>query len=316
MPSSDGHVKINPAGSGTKGNFQERKTVDRLSGMTESGGMNDIKDFNVPPLPAVVIKVMQYDHTSPDASVHDIEKFVEGDKGVVAEILRVSNSAFYGRSGKVKLLKDAVTLLGLKALKNLVIFLGTKSMNASIKDKTLRRYVNELPIVTALLGKDIAHDLKKSEIGEEVFLAGLLHKIGMSILALNKTDHYAFLVQQVEQNGFDLNEMEQSSYHVSHDELGRKTAESWKLPEEFVRCAGIGSHTKLSDLKSDIERITYIASILSMQLLALRVNPAVLSNASAVYEYMGGEGDPAVIYTAGTVFESIKAHPLYQMAVN
>jgi hypothetical protein len=31
---------------------------------------------------------------------------------------------------------------------------------------------------------------------------------------------------------------------------------------------------------------------------------------------MGGEGDPAVIYTAGTVFESIKAHPLYQMAVN
>lgn len=278
--------------------------------------MADIKDFNVPPLPAVVMKVMQYDHTSADASVHDIEKIVEGDKGVAAEVLRVANSAFYGRSGKIKILKDAVTLLGLKALKNLVIFLGTKAMNSSVKDKTLRRYVNELPIVTALLGKDIAHDLKKNDIGEEVFLAGLLHKIGMSILALNKSEHYAFLVQQVEQNGFDLNEMEQNSYQVSNEVLGRSTAENWKLPDEFVRCAGIGPHTKLGDLQSDMERITYVASILSMQLLGLPVAPSVASNASAVYEYMGGEGDPAAVYAGGTVFETIKAHPFYQMAVS
>jgi hypothetical protein len=65
-----------------------------------------------------------------------------------------------------------------------------------------------------------------------------------------------------------------------------------------------------------MERITYVASILSMQLLGLPVTPSVASNASAVYEYMGGEGDPAAVYAGGTVFETIKAHPFYQMAVN
>lgn len=278
--------------------------------------MADIKDYAVPPLPIVIMKVMQYDHTSDTASVNDIEKLVEPDKGVVAEILRVSNSAFYGRSGKVKLMKDAVTLLGLKALKNLVIFLGTKGLNATIKDRTLRRYVNELPIVTALLAKDLANDLKKTTVLEEVFLAGLLHKIGMSILALNKGDHYAFLVQQAEQNAFDLNSLEQSSYQITNSTLGHATAENWKLPDELVRCAGIGPHTKLSDLQSDIERITFIASILSMQLIGIPVPASVLANAATVYEYMGGEGDATAVYTAPAVFNAIKAHPYYQMAVN
>ncbi|MBW7857791.1 MAG: HDOD domain-containing protein [Leptonema sp. (in: Bacteria)] len=277
--------------------------------------MVDIQDFQIPPLSTVIMKIMQYDHTSPDASVQDLEKIVEADKGVVAEILRVSNSAFYGRSGKIRSLRDAVTLLGLKALKNLIIFLGTKSLNAAIKDKRVRRYVNELPIVTALLGKDIATDLKKQDLAEEVFLASLLHKIGMSILAMNKADHYAYLVQQVEESGFDLIDMEQRSYQISHDDLGRKLTEQWKLPSELIRCAGIGPETKLTDLKSDMERITYIASIFSMQLLGIPVSPATVSNASVVYEYMGGEGDAAAVYTAGTIFSAIQKHPFYQMAV-
>ena len=278
--------------------------------------MADIKDFNVPPLPAVIMKVMQYDHTSADASVHDIEKIIEGDKGVAAEIMRVANSAFYGRSGKVKMLRDAVTLLGLKALKNLVIFLGTKGMNSAIKDPILRRYVNELPVVTALLGKDMSRVLKKTELGEEVFLSGLLHKIGMSILALNKKDHYAFLLQQCEQNGFELTKLEQDSYQIDNSALGRSTAEAWKLPAEFVRCAGIGPHTKLSDLQSDMERITFVSSIVSMQMLQLSLSDSVKENAAAVYDYMGGQGNPTDMFAKDKMLPVIQAHPFYQMAVS
>lgn len=277
--------------------------------------MADINDFQIPPLSTVIIKIMQYDHTSPDASVQDIEKIVEADKGVIAEILRVSNSAFYGRSGKIKSLRDAVTLLGLKALKNLIIFLGTKALNSAIKDQRVKRYINELPIVTALLSKDIAKDLRKPELAEEVFLASLLHKIGMSIFAANKGDHYAYLLKQVDENGFDLIDMEQRSYQTSHDDLGRKVSEHWKLPEVLVRCTAIGPETKLSNLQSDMERIVYIASIFSMQLLGIPVNSTAVANASVVYEYLGGEGDAAAVYTTGTIFATIQKHPFYQMSV-
>lgn len=277
--------------------------------------MADINDFQIPPLSTVIIKIMQYDHTSPDASVQDIEKIVEADKGVVAEILRVSNSAFYGRSGKIKSLRDAVTLLGLKALKNLIIFLGTKALNSSIKDQRVKRYINELPIVTALLSRDIAKDLRKPELAEEVFLASLLHKIGMSILATNKGEHYAYLLKQVDENGFDLIDMEQRSYQTSHDDLGHKVSEHWKLPEVLIRCTAIGPETKLTNLQSDMERIVFIASIFSMQLLGIPVNSAAVANASAVYEYLGGEGDAAAVYTTGTIFATIQKHPFYQMSV-
>jgi len=100
--------------------------------------MANIKEYTVPPLPQVILQVIQYDHNSPTANPQDIEKIVSPDKGISAEILKVANSAYYGRSGKVKLLRDATSLLGLKALKNLIIFLGTKNLNEKIKTPILK----------------------------------------------------------------------------------------------------------------------------------------------------------------------------------
>jgi len=256
--------------------------------------MANIKEYTVPPLPQVILQVIQYDHNSPTANPQDIEKIVSPDKGISAEILKVANSAYYGRSGKVKLLRDATSLLGLKALK---------------------KYVNTLPIVSALLAKEIARDLKKENLVEEVFLSALLHKIGMSILAVNKSEHYALLLEECEKNEFDILEMERSSYGTDHMELGRQIAEMWKLPNELVRCCGIGTHTKVEELQTELEKITFIASICSMELLHIPVEPSNYQKANQVYQQLGGKGDVILKFASEEVFNKIKEHPFYQLAV-
>jgi len=277
--------------------------------------MANIKEYTVPPFPQVILQVIQYDHNSPTANPQDIEKIVSPDKGISAEILKVANSAYYGRSGKVKLLRDATSLLGLKALKNLIIFLGTKNLNEKIKKPILKKYVNTLPIVSALLAKEIARDLKKENLVEEVFLAALLHKIGMSIFAVNKSEHYALLLEESEKNEFDILEMERSSYGTDHMELGRQIAEMWKLPNELVRCCGIGTHTKVEELQTDLEKITFIASICSMELLHIPVEPSNYQKANQVYQQLGGKGDVILKFASEEVFNKIKEHPFYQLAV-
>lgn len=276
--------------------------------------MSNIKEFSVPPLPQVVLQVIQYDHTSPTANTQDIEKMVLPDKGISAEILKVANSAYYGRSGKVKMLRDATSLLGLKALKNLIIFLGTKGLNEKIKHPILKKYVNSLPITAALLAKEVAQDLKKNQLLEEVFLASLLHKIGMSILAVNKSEHYAFILEECEKEEFDILEMERSSYGTDHQELGQKVAKDWKLPDDFVKCCGIGTHTKVEDLKSDLEKITFISSICSMELLHIPVEPSNYQKANQVYQSSGGSGDVVLKFANEEIYKKIKEHPFYQLA--
>jgi len=278
--------------------------------------MANIKEYTVPPLPQVVLQVIQYDHNSPTANPQDIEKIVAPDKGISAEILKVANSAYYGRSGKVKLLRDATSLLGLKALKNLIIFLGTKNLNEKIKTPILKKYVNTLPIVAALLAKEIARDLKKENLVEEVFLASLLHKIGMSILAVNKGEHYAFILEECEKNEFDILEMERSSYGTDHMELGRQIAEMWKLPNELIRCCGIGTHTKIEELQSELEKITFIASICAMELVRIPVEPNNYQKANQIYQQLGGKGDVILKFAREEMFNKIKEHPFYQLAVS
>ncbi len=276
--------------------------------------MSFIKEYSIPPLPQVVLQVMQYNHNSPDASTQDIEKIVYPDKGITAEILKVANSAYYGRSGKIKVLRDATSLLGLKALKNLIIFLGTKGLNEKIKNPILKKYVNSLPIISALIAKEIAKDLNKTQIEEEVFLSSLLHKIGMSILAVNKSDHYALLLEECEKNEFDIIELERSSYKTDHQEIGRKVAMEWKLPEELIRCCGIGTHTKIEELKTDIEKIAFIASICTMELLHIPVEPSNYQKANQVYQSLGGKGDVILKFANEEIFNKIKEHPFYQLA--
>lgn len=277
--------------------------------------MANIKDFSVPPLPQVVLQVMQYDHNSPTANPQDIEKIVAPDKGITAEILKVANSAYYGRSGKVKVLREATALLGLRALKNLIIFLGTKGLNEKIKHPILKKYVNILPVVAGLLAKEIAKDLKKDHLAEEAFLSALLHKIGMSILAVNKSDHYALLLEECEKNEFDIVELEQNAYGTNHSELGKKVAMDWKLPEELVRCCGIGTHTKLEELQTDLEKITFISSICTMELLHIPVEPGNYQKANEAYKSMGGTGDVIIKFSNEKMLETIRQHPFYMIAI-
>lgn len=276
--------------------------------------MANLKEFTVPPLPQVVLQVIQYDHTSPNANTQDIEKIIAPDKGITAEVLKVANSAYYGRSGKVKVLRDATALLGLKALKNLIIFLGTKDLNEKVKHPILKKYTNALPIVSALLAKEIAKDLKKDQIAEELFLAALLHKIGMSILAVNKGEHYAFILEECEREEFDILEMERSSYGTDHQELGRQVAKNWKLPDELIRCCGIGTHTKIEELQTDLEKITFIASICAMELLHIPIEPSNYQKANQIYQQMGGQGDAIIKFANENIFQKIKEHPFYQLA--
>lgn len=62
----------------------------------------------IPPLSLVVTNVIRFDHADPDASIESLQQLIAPDKGITAEILKIVNSALYGRSGKIKTLKEAI----------------------------------------------------------------------------------------------------------------------------------------------------------------------------------------------------------------
>ena len=56
---------------------------------------------NIPTLPAIVIQVIQTTN-NPGSSARDLNKIIMNDQAIVAKILQMANSSFYGLSAKTQ----------------------------------------------------------------------------------------------------------------------------------------------------------------------------------------------------------------------
>lgn len=276
--------------------------------------MEKTGDIRIPPLPLVTVQMMQFDAMSPDSSSALIERIVTPDKGVSAEMLRVANSSFYGRSGKVKTLRDAITLLGLKASKNLIILLGTRDMNGALKGPLLTRYLREFPIAAALTAQDLAVKLKKPELREEIFVGALLHKVGMTVLALNHPTKYPGLLQLIDQEGLDIREEEKRVFGVDHIELGAELSDRWKLPAELRETlTGHEFGVDQTAAVSDSLRITALASLASREMMSLLLPMSELNRRASIAAHYKGE--EVVGQLNESYFAKLRVHPFFQQAV-
>lgn len=277
--------------------------------------MDEQNKYPIPPLPTVTIQVMQYDYSSADASVRDMEKIIQPDRGISTEILRIANSAYYGRSGKIKNVRDAVALLGLKALKNLVIFLSMKSISDRFRGDVYKRYLKELPILTALVARDLSEKVGHRNLSDEAFLAGLLSRVGMTILAMKRTDHYSVLMSESDKNGFDLRDLEQTAYGTNHSILSREAAIAWNLPEDLIQSIAFDMDSQdPAAVEDPLQKITIISALLGEYIAGTGGKKLASEKAAQLMQHFKF---PVKIdsFLNDEYIKGLKEHPYYQMVV-
>ncbi len=269
----------------------------------------------IPPLSAVALRVMELDPEAPDSDVATMEAILKPDKGVSAELLRIANSALYGRSGRIKTLRDAIALLGLKMVKNLVILLSTTEMHSRLKSAAYRRYLQEFPVLSALLTLDVYRQLGLPDPIEEAFLGALLHRIGMALIALNKPDHYDVLLSYSEKGVGNLLELERQSYRTDQNAVTALVCDAWKLPadlrEPLMRAdCGVEDIPKLSDLT----RLTIVSAILAERMLSIRLMRSADEKFQKVLEFYDRPAG-ALDRFGPSYLAVLREHPFYQQAV-
>jgi HD-like signal output (HDOD) protein len=90
-------------------------------------------------LPQVVHQIIHLTN-NPNASVKDLERLISIDQGMSTRVLNTVNSAYYGFSRKIASIKDAVVLLGFKAVRNLAMTVSVFDLFVGKTDRqNLRR---------------------------------------------------------------------------------------------------------------------------------------------------------------------------------
>jgi len=270
-------------------------------------------EIKIPPLSVVTVQIMQYDPLSPQASSQALEGIIAPDKGVSAEILRVSNSSFYGRSGSVQTLRDAITLLGGKAVKNLTILLATKALAGSLKGEVYKKYLHEFPIASALLAQDLADSAGRKNIREEVFLGALLHKIGMTSLALTFPKEYRLTLDEAEKEGLPLAEEERKRHGRDHVDVAGEIADRWKLPDGLRKI--LTQHDFAADDMSQVPdqvRLTALAGLAAREMMGLLLPMEELDRKARLAHHYGLEG--GIEKMDAKYYQSLREHPFFQQA--
>lgn len=277
----------------------------------------NLSEIQIPSIPTVALKVMAFDADNPQGGSSELEQIISPDKAITSNIIRIANSSFYGRSGKVQTLRDAITLLGMKMVRNLVFLQAKKSLNQTLKKEIFKRLLQELPILTALISLDMATPLKfKRQQAEQFFLSSLFRKIGMSVLALSFTQKYLEILDVFELGDRGLFDIEKEGFNVTSIDMGVKVFKTWNMPEAFINIIQ-NQNFRVEDIENvnDVDRITRIAETFALSMLGLEKKEGEDELLNILLKRYEAPEEMTEIF-GEDYYEMIKDHPLYIMAVS
>lgn len=186
---------------------------------------------SMPALPVTVTKVVEIAN-NPATSPVDLNKVISLDPVLMARVLKLINSAYYGVSSKVNSLVRAIIMLGINTVKNLALSsavmdtFGKKNQFRALDPQAFWRHSLGVGVTSKLIAKKRKIDSSRLE---EYFIAGLLHGIGKIPLNNVLVDEYVEAMSLADRQKVPLYVAERRVFGFDHTFVGVQIGEAWKL---------------------------------------------------------------------------------------
>jgi HD-like signal output (HDOD) protein len=173
-----------------------------------------------------------------DVSFSALSDLLEKDTVLAGNILKVVNSALYGRSGTVNSVRHAVALLGVNKLRNTVLGMSIARMWARVKTPGgwSTKSFNMHSVAVAVLG-DLVAQRTGVRYPEGAFIAGLMHDLGRLLIAIAAPDEYGEIMSLYAANAGSLCDCERQVLGLDHPEISALALSTWNLPEPIQTAA-------------------------------------------------------------------------------
>jgi HD-like signal output (HDOD) protein len=197
----------------------------------------------LPALPEVVNEIQKVVQ-SQDAHVNKVAYLISDEPALLAQVLKVVNSAFYGFPQEISNVKYAIAFLGFNQIHNMVLSLSVINTIAITQKKELNDFWFH-SFYVALCTKYLAKKYEWYLPVEEFWAPAILHDIGKLVYLKFFPDHYKALKSCSKEHGCLFTEAERHIPLPASAYLGTILCDHWRLPGKIRRACEC--HT-LSDL--------------------------------------------------------------------
>jgi HD-like signal output (HDOD) protein len=166
---------------------------------------------------------------------------IQKDIGMTAKILKMVNSPFFGLRRIISDPKDAVAYLGIDTIRGLV--LSSSIFEQSRPFHTRHLDISDLwrhSMSVATGAKAIAQAEAMGRLAEEeAFVGGILHDVGVLVLASNFSETYDKVSELVISEKVAISTAEQEFFGVTHAEVGAYLLGLWGLPAGILKMVSL-----------------------------------------------------------------------------
>jgi len=185
----------------------------------------------LPLLPQVLVRILQLDPAS-DSFFEEFGKLTKEDPAFAVRVIALANSAASAPAVPITTIKDALTRMGVQAIRSMVASLAVQRVFMPTKPNEIRLW--EHSVFAAFAAAQIAEIVPSIEIDPaEAYLVGLLHDIGRFVMF----EHAAPSLLLVDERDWgtpdELVAADEAVYKYTHAELGYRACQRWQLPESI-----------------------------------------------------------------------------------
>ena len=218
---------------------------------------------NLPVIPEVAARILSMAEEHAEISFKELERLIMVDPGLTAKILKIANSALYARQREIKSLQTAITLLGFRNIRRLVLLVTAAKAFARFAATRFYQVFWRHSLLSAFFARSIALRTGRQEAAEECFLGALLHDIGQVALHNADADKYRPVLDLLEAGLEPVEERETALYGVNHREVGAAILEKWNFPDLFTDLAREHQSLTITSPHQELIILVGIADILA-----------------------------------------------------
>ncbi len=187
---------------------------------------------SLPSLPSIYIEVTN-ELKKENSSMHSVAEIIEHDIGMSSKILQLVNSSFFGIPNHITDIAQAASFLGIDVIRSLVLSVGTFSQFkvSPNYENTLAGLINHSLMVGACAKEIVKMEGGEPKNEEDVFAAGLLHKIGEVIFMSYMPKEYRSIHTEMTKENMSLADAEEKELGITYAEAGAYLLGIWGLQD-------------------------------------------------------------------------------------
>ncbi len=172
-----------------------------------------------------------------EVTISQIVQHIEKHPFIVTKLIQIANSVSFGAYRAITSVRDAIILMGIEPLKELLLSLGILHKFQNVMSKENLSQVNEIwnrALRRGIYAKKISLLWDKPYNKGVVFISSLVSDIGFFVWLFTEPEKYKEFMIQMKTEERTLQEVEEEYFKYPHHKLSATLLELWNFPFEVV----------------------------------------------------------------------------------